>query len=262
MLVLAVAGPVDGGDVEMTNLSWRIGEAGLRARGFPAVQLVNDYRALAASAGMLKDQDLVDLGSVKSATRDGTIAIIGAGTGLGVSALVREAGKSVAVTGEGGHIGFAPEGAREIEVLNILARRHGRVSAERIVSGPGLVQLYSALCTIAGSAPQFGDPPGIVEQAVRRRGLARDAVEMLCGIFGAVAGDAALFYGARGGVLISGGLSLALASFLKQGLFRQRFEGKGRLAPLVRSIPTRLIVRPDAALLGCAALARDLSMAN
>ena len=256
LAVIAVAGPVNDGEAILTNLSWHASEAALRELGFAEAHLVNDFRALSASADSLADADLEVVGPALPRIADETIALVGAGTGFGSAALVREADKAVALAGEGGHIGFSPEDDEEIEILRVLTQRFGRVSIERIVSGPGLVNLYSALCTIDGASEAFDEPPQIVAAAEKGDGLARRTVERFCAIFGAAAGDIALTFGARGGVLIAGGLSEAMTRFLKAGPFRERFEGKGRLAHMVREIPTHMITRPDAALLGCARLAQ------
>lgn len=255
---IAVAGPVSDGEVVLTNLGWHASEATLRPLGFQHARLVNDFRALAASADTLADEDLEHIGPALPRAHDATVAIVGPGTGFGASALVREPGHSIALAGEGGHIGFSPEDETEIEILRILARRFGRISIERIVSGPGLVNLYEALCEIDGAEPQFSEPPQVLEAAERDDSRAEAAVERFCAIFGAAAGDIALAFGARGGVLITGGVSEAMAPFLRRGGFRARFERKGRLSHFVRRIPTSMIVRPDAALLGCARLAEAL----
>lgn len=256
---IAVAGPVVDGKVTLTNLSWHASESKLTEMGLAKAKLINDFRALAAAADALGTNDLDAIGPDLPRADDAPIVIAGAGTGFGTSALVREKGKSITVASEGGHIGFSPEDETEAAVLRILMRRFGRVSIERIVSGPGLVNLYEALCEIEGAKPQFSEPPQILSEAEREDGTAREAVERFCAIFGAAAGDLALAFGARGGVLLAGGLSEALTPFLKAGAFRARFEGKGRLAHLVRAIPTHMITRDDAALLGCAKVAHELA---
>jgi glucokinase len=255
---IAVAGPVLDGEARLTNGGWCASERALREAGFIRAHLFNDYQALAASADLLGDEDLSALGP--SARRRGeSIAIVGAGTGLGVSALMRVSGKSIVVVGEGGHAGFAPASAREVEVLAQLKRRFGRVSAERVLSGPGLVNLHGALCETAGEEAVHESPTSIVAEALRGPGLCRDAVECLCEILGSFAGDVALTFAARGGVLIAGGLARAIEPFLNGVGFRRRFEDKGRLSHMTRAIPTHLILRANAALLGCAAIARDLA---
>ncbi len=262
LAVIAVAGPVNEGEAVLTNLSWHASETALRKLGFAQTSLINDFRALAASADSLMEDELELIGPSLPRLENETVAIVGAGTGFGSSALVREPGKAIALAGEGGHIGFSPEGDEETEILRVVAQRFGRVSIERLVSGPGLVNLYSALCTIDGVSAEFDEPPKIVAAAEKGEGLARRAVERFCALFGAAAGDIALTFGARGGVLIAGGLSEAMTRFLKAGHFRDRFEGKGRLAHVVQEIPTHMITRPDAALLGGARLAQTLRAAG
>jgi glucokinase len=256
--VLAVAGPVNDGEAVLTNLSWHVRSSALAALGFAAVSLINDFRALAAAADALNDDDLERIGPDVPRRADATIALVGAGTGFGAAALVREPGKAIALAGEGGHIGFSPEDEEEIEILRRLSARFGRVSIERILSGPGLVSLYDALAAIHDTPPAFADPHAIVDAAAKGQPLAAHALERFAAIFGAAAGDIALTFGARGGVLLAGGLSEAVIGVLKSGPFRRRFDGKGRLGDFVRAVPTHLIRRPDAALLGCARLAEAM----
>jgi glucokinase len=256
--VLAVAGPVDDGEAVLTNLSWHVRSSALVALGFAAVSLINDFRALAAAADALQEDDLEQVGPHLSRPKETTIALVGAGTGFGAAALVREPSKAIALAGEGGHIGFSPEDDEEDAILRSLRARFGRVSIERILSGPGLVNLYAALADIHGEANALADPHGILAAAAQKQHLAMRAVERFAGIFGATSGDIALTFGARGGVLLAGGLSEAMLGILKAGSFRRRFESKGRLSDFVRAIPTHLIRRQDAALLGCARLAEAM----
>lgn len=153
---------------------------------------------------------------------------------------------------EGGHIGFAPQDGEEIAILEALAGRFGRVSVERILSGRGLENLAGALDQIAGRAVRPLRAAQIVERASNGEPACRAVLSRFCSIFGAVAGDIALAQGARGGVLIAGGIAARIEPYLLQSGFRERFEAKGRLASFVKSIPTRLIVNSDAALLGAA----------
>lgn len=258
LAVLAVAGPVQDGEALLTNLSWHVERRTLLSAGFGAVSLVNDFCALAAAADTLNDDDLERIGPDLPRRADATIALVGAGTGFGAAALVREPGKAIALAGEGGHIGFSPEDEEEVEILRLLRARFGRVSIERILSGPGLVNLYSALAALHDAPEELEDPHAIVDAAAGGQALAIRALERFAAIFGAAAGDIALTFGARGGVLLAGGLSEAVLSVLKSGAFRCRFEGKGRLSDFVRSVPTHLVKRQDAALLGCARLAEAM----
>lgn len=251
--VIAVAGTVRDGHAELTNAAWDMSEPGLRGHGFAAARLINDYKALALSIDHLQDKDLGDIGGVKPNHPDGTIAILGAGTGLGVGALVRDSqGEAVAVT-EGGHIGFAPTDETEIEVLRLLTARFGRVSLERLLSGPGLVNLYEAMARIGGQSAENLKPEEIEDRADRGEPLAVEVLDRFCRIYGAAAGDFALAFGAFGGVYLGGGIAGKIMDRLRAGGFREAFEDKGRFHDYCAAIPTKAILHPYAALLGAAA---------
>jgi len=249
-IVLAVAGPVVDGSVRLTNRDWQISERELRSCGFAQARLLNDFAALALAADRLQAADTHWIGPEIAGTRDGSITILGAGTGFGVSCLARGRGRGVPMATEGGHIGFAPDGAEEIALLKVLAGRFGRVSVERILSGPGLENISRALEQIAGLPERPLSAADIVEHAARGDAHCRATLSSFCSIFGAVAGDLALAHGACGGVLIAGGIAAKIEPYLNQGAFRARFEAKGRLSSFVKAIPTRLIVNQDAALIG------------
>lgn len=258
VIVLAVAGPVSDGKVSLTNRNWQISEGELRSLGFRSAHLINDFAALAYAADRLGPPDLRVIGPDIAGVTEGTITILGAGTGFGVSCLARFRGQAIPLATEGGHIAFAPEGSEEIAIVKALARRFGRVSVERILSGPGLENLSRALDEIAGRAVRPVSAAQIVEHAALGDRDSRATLSMFCSIFGAVAGDIALAHGARGGVLIAGGIAGKIEPYLMQGAFRERFEAKGRLSSFVKSIPTRLIVNPSAALLGAARAAEEI----
>jgi glucokinase len=250
--VIAVAGTVKAGQAELTNAPWDMSEPGLRRHGFKAARLLNDYEALALSVDLLTEEDLGDIGGVTGAP-ESTIAIVGAGTGLGVGALVRDSlGDAVAVT-EGGHIAFAPTDDLEIEVLKILTARFGRCSLERILSGPGLVNLYEALAQIGGHQAEALKPEDIEDRADKGDALADQTLKRFCRIYGAAAGDFALAFGAFGGVYLGGGIAGKIMHRLRAGEFRQGFEDKGRFRDYCAAIPTKAILHPYAALLGAAA---------
>lgn len=258
VIVLAVAGPVADGRVSLTNRKWQITEEELRSSGFRAARLINDFAALAYAADRLGPGDLRCIGPDIAGDSAAPISILGAGTGFGVACLAHFRGHPVPLATEGGHIGFAPQGAEEIAILQALARRFGRVSVERILSGPGLEALSQALDENAGRVVRPLPAAQIVEQASGGDADCRAALSRFCSIFGAVAGDLALAHGARGGVLIAGGIAAKIEPYLLQGSFRERFEAKGRLSSFVRSIPTKLIVNSDAALLGAARAAQAI----
>jgi glucokinase len=180
------------------------------------------------------------------------ITILGAGTGFGVSCLARYGTREVPMATEGGHIGFAPGNEQEIAVLRQMSQRFGRVSLERILSGPGLEGLYQALEQIAGRQSANLPAAQIVANATGGDAGCAVALTMFCSIYGSVAGDFALAHGARGGVYVAGGIAQKIEGFLTRSPFRSRFESKGRLSAYVAAIPTMLIVSGDAALLGAA----------
>jgi glucokinase len=249
---IAVAGPVTAGTVTFTNRGWKASEDDLRALGFKHALLINDFAALAFSALDLPAHDLRIIGPNLKGMDDQPISIMGAGTGFGVSCLARYRGRVAPISSEGGHMGFAPSTRREIEVLQVLTKRFPRVSIERILSGPGIENLYGALCEIEGIRTAGPDAATIQRNAESGDKVAGEAIAIFCSVFGSVAGDFALALGARGGVFIAGGVAQKLVKHFDEGDFRSRFEAKGRLSHYVRPIPTRLILNEDAAFLGAA----------
>jgi glucokinase len=251
--VIAVAGPVTDGSITFTNLGWRVSETELRETlGFRKATLINDYAALALAAPVLGPDDLRRLGPDVPGHPGSTVAILGAGTGFGASALVRDRGSEAVLTTEGGHIGFAPIDALESEVRRILSLRYGRVSVERLMSGPGLLNLYTALLEIEGLQPCCETPDEVTRKADDGDATALRTVQLFCDMLGSVAGDFALVYGALGGVFIAGGVAPKLMAHLDRSDFRRRFEAKGRFHGYLSSIPTFVITQPHAALLGSA----------
>lgn len=252
--VIAVAGPVSHGAATLTNgQPWRMSEAGLQALGFGDAAIINDYAALAHAVGGLTARDVVGVGDHKPA-RGGTIAVVGAGTGLGVSALViDECSQAVAIT-EGGHAAFAPGDEVEIEILRQLSTRFERVSLERVLSGPGLANLHWALGRIRGRDEPLLDSTEIVRAAIDGQdATCLETLHRFCKIYGACAGDVALSLGAEGGVYLAGGIAPKILPQLQAGAFREMFEAKGRLSSYVQPIPTQVIVHPFAALIGASA---------
>jgi glucokinase len=253
---IAVAGPVVEGAMSFTNMSWSLSEAGLQAFGFRRAALINDYGALALAAPHLSPADWRAIGPDRptsdSPEPDMSVAVLGAGTGFGASLLARDGRGQAIVSTEGGHIAFAPGDEIEVHVLQILAKAFGRVSIERILSGPGLVNLHRALCEVSGVPMSCDSPADITASARAGERLPMETLERFCAIFGAVAGDFALSYGARGGVYLAGGIAPRLLDILQASAFRSRFEDKGRFCDYVAAIPTRVVTHPYLALLGAA----------
>jgi glucokinase len=247
--VIAVAGPVKDNTIHLTNLGWSFAAGDL---GIAQARLINDFEALAWALRDLGRDDLVTIGP--ECGGQGPIAIVGPGTGFGVGGCVPSGASVIPLVTEGGHADFAPSDAVEIEILKFLQRRFGHVSTERILSGPGLVNLHEALSAVEGVAYQKLHPDEIT--AAAEGSFPAKVFERFCMILGAVAGDIALVMGARGGVMIAGGILPPLAGRLAASRFRARFEDKGRFRDYMAAIPTRLIVQSRAGLIGAAASLR------
>jgi glucokinase len=250
---IAVAGPVIDGEIEFTNLDWRVSEVELLAAfDLEAVSLLNDFAAQALAAPRLAPEDLRTIGPTSRGAEFDPIVVLGAGSGFGVAGLARTERGDVAISTEGGHAGFSPYDEVEAEIWKRLRAKYGRVSIERLLSGPGMYDIYLSLCEQAGRGPELADEKMVLEASSADDALAVAAVERFCAIFGSAAGDFALAYGARGGVYISGGIAPRMLDRLAGGPFRSRFEDKGRLCDFVRDIPTAVIIHPYPALVGAA----------
>jgi glucokinase len=251
--MIAVAGPVLDGEIEFTNLHWQVSEGDLLAHfEFEAVKLINDFAAQALACPLLETDDLRVLGPALRSAPDCPMVVLGAGTGFGVAGLARGDRGDVAIATEGGHAAFAPCDEVEVEIWKRVRARRGRVSIERLLSGPGLFDLYHALADIEGANAALPDDKGVIEAANNGDRLAAAAADRFCAILGSVAGDLALTFGARGGVFVSGGLAPRLGERLATSDFRTRFEDKGRLSPFVVQIPTSLVLHPYPAIVGAA----------
>ena len=240
---LAVAAPITGDDVQMINIGWRFSQEALRRElGLKRLQIVNDFAAIAWALPLLTPTDVVQIGGGESVWRS-TLAALGPGSGLGVSALVPSGEGWAAMAGEGGHITMPASTHEEQDVIAALrARFDGHCSAERVLSGPGLVNLFTALAELAGRGrgPALA-PEDVTNLAKQGEPLARKALGMFFAMLGTVASDVALTTGARGGVYIAGGIAPRLVEQLAKSEFRQRFEAKGRYHQYLVAIPTFVI---------------------
>jgi glucokinase len=257
-----VAGPVRNGKVETSNLPWTVEASRLASElQLPSVHLINDLEANAWGIASLEEKDLVSLNRVKG-TPVGNQAVISAGTGLGEAGLYWD-GKSYDVfASEGGHCDFAPRSELEVELFRYLAARFGHVSFERIVSGPGLVNVYHFFRdTHRGEEPAWlteelahGDAAATISRAAvsGKSPLAEHALDLWISIYGAEAGNLALKLMATGGIYLGGGIAPKLVSKLAGPLFMQAFLGKGRMQALLESIPVRVIINDKIALFGAA----------
>ena len=253
--VLAVAAAMVGDQVTMTNHPWSFSIEALRKRlGMNRLRVVNDFAANALSIPDLAKTDVVQVGG-GSPSAEAPIGIIGPGTGLGVSALLPHETHPMPLHSEGGHVTMPAANARETAVLELMRQRLDHVSAERVLSGPGLVNLYNALCDLAKVPAAPFTPAQITDPRIGGEDpQARGATSMFCAMLGTIAGNLALTLGARGGIYIAGGIVPKLGSTFIESEFRTRFEAKGRFRSYLKDIPTYVIMRPVPALLGAARL--------
>jgi glucokinase len=254
---LGIATPITGDLVRMTNHHWSFSISEMQSRlGLARLKVINDFTALVLALPSIPLEHLVQVGG-KSAPTFSPKALIGPGTGLGVSGLLPTDQNDhwVAIAGEGGHTTLAAQTEIEYRVIELIRQRYGHVSAERILSGPGLVDLYLALRQLQKQAPI--DVTGAAEITARalqdKDPLAYQCIEMFAGFLGSVAGDLALTLGARGGVYLGGGIVPRWLGWFETSAFRDRFEAKGRFSTYLKDIPVWVINAPESpALLGAA----------
>jgi glucokinase len=258
---IAIANPVDGDQVSMTNHDWTFSiEATRRALGFDTLLVVNDFTALAMALPGLTDAQRVQVGG--GARRpNSVIGLLGPGTGLGVSGLIPADDRWIALGSEGGHATFAPADEREDLVLQYARKKWAHVSFERVAAGPGVEVIYRALAARDKKrvASSF-DTSEVVKRALEGEPLAAESVDVFCGILGTFAGNIAVTLGALGGIYIGGGVVPRLGEFFERSSFRKRFEAKGRFEAYLQSVPTYVITAEYPAFLGVSAiLAEQLS---
>jgi glucokinase len=256
--VLAVAGAVEKNRACITNSSWVVDAAELQsAFNLERVLIINDFEAVAWSLPRLTATDLFPIGGGKGLANAPAV-VLGPGTGLGLACFLPRADESIVISTEGGHVTLPGASRREDAVIAHLRERFDHVSAERAVSGLGLVNLYEAIGALEGAAFPLRNGVEITDAAVNGRcRFCREALDMFCAMLGTVAGNAALTFGARGGVYIAGGIPPRITAYLARSQFRARFDAKGRFRPYVAAISTNVIVHPEPAFVGLRALARQ-----
>jgi glucokinase len=267
-----VAGPVFEGESHLVNLSWVISAKQLKARfGWERVSVLNDLTVTAMSVSRLSDKELSILNSGQE-KKNGNIGLVAPGTGLGQALLIYGDRNYYPVASEGGHADFAPTESVEVDLWRYLNKRFGHVSIERVLSGPGLVNIYEWL----KESRVFEEKDHIREQMAskdpariisKNAGEGKDplctaAVHRFCRILGAVAGNLALVATTGGGIYLGGGIPPKILSFLEESEFMDAFTGKGRFSDFMRDIPVRIILNQEAALLGAGICAFNLCLSN
>ena len=255
--VLAMAGVINDERCALTNIPWIIDAAELQGRfGFSRVRLVNDFEAIAWSLPHLGRADLYALGGRRPGKSGAPLAVLGPGTGFGVAALVPCGDRATVLASEGGHSTLPAGSPREGLVIEHLQQQFGHVSTERVLSGPGLENLYRTIAKIDGATVPERSAADIVQAATNSCcPTSKAALDMFCAMLGNVVGDLALTFGARGGVFIAGGIVPRIAGYVAESQFRERFEAKGRLRFYVEAVPVDVILNTDAAFVGLRSLA-------
>jgi glucokinase len=256
-IVVAIAGPVDGDEIPLTNSPWVVKPRVMFSTiGVSDVIVLNDFEAQALAVialGVEKMEKIVD----GEPEPDGSRVVLGPGTGLGVAGLIRACGKWIPVPGEGGHMDIGPRSPRDFEIFPHLERIEGRISGEQILCGRGLVNAYRAVAAASGTQPRLTTPAEVTGAALAKNdAIAEEALSFFVACLGRTAGDLALVFKSHGGVFLTGGIAQKIVPALKSENFRQAFEDKAPHIAMMRSMPIYVITEPLAALAGLAAYAR------
>lgn len=254
---VAIANPVDGDLVSMTNYHWQFSIEQMRVQlGFDTLVIVNDFTALAMAVPQLGAGDMRKIGGGDS-SKQSVIGLLGSGSGLGVSGLIPAGDGWISLGSEGGHTSFSPRNEREIAVLRFAWKTFDHVSFERLLSGPGLELIYLALADYAGVgvAGRALSAPEITQQGLDKTDqVCVDTLDVFCSLLGTAAANLAVTLGALGGIYIGGGIVPRLGAYFDESPFRARFEEKGRFSAYVAAIPTYVITAEHATFIGASAI--------
>ncbi|TXI18478.1 MAG: glucokinase [Roseateles sp.] len=252
---VAIANPVEGDRVRMTNYHWQFSIDEMRQRlGLDTLVVVNDFTALAMALPRLSDSEVRQIGGGQ-ARRPSVIGLLGAGTGLGMSGLIPAGEGWIALGTEGGHTSFAPHDEREIAILRHAWKSYDHVSFERVLSGPGLELIYRALAEFHGQTVAPLGAPEITQRALEQQEpLCLETLDVFCGLLGTAAANLAVTLGALGGIFIGGGIVPRLGEYFDRSPFRARFEDKGRFRDYVAAMPTFVITAENATFKGVSAI--------
>ncbi|MEM6161763.1 glucokinase [Erwinia sp. P6884] len=255
---IAIACPITEDWVEMTNHDWAFSTSKMKANlGFDHLEIINDFTAVSMAIPMLSEDDIMQFGG-SAPVKDKPVAVYGAGTGLGVAHLVHVDKRWVSLPGEGGHVDLAANSDEEDMILEVLRAELGHVSAERVLSGAGLVNLYRAIVKSDNRVPENLKPKDVSQRALDDSCTdCRRALALFCVMMGRFGGNLALTMATFGGVYIAGGIVPRFLEFFKASGFRAAFEDKGRFRDYVQNIPVYLITHDKPGLLGAGAHLRQ-----
>ena len=264
----ALAGPVSGRRVKLTNLPWKVDADALAARfSIPRISLINDFEAVGHGIAALQPNDLLAL-QVGAPQAQGVRVVVGAGTGLGVAWLSWQDGGYAVHPSEGGHMDFAPADATQYALLQYLQQRHGHVSYERIVSGLGLVAIFEFLRDSGRGSPSAqlvaamgeGDAAEVLARFAQQgdEPIAQRVLDLFVRVYGAFVGNLALLALPRGGIYVAGGIAAKIAATMQRGDFMRAFHDKGRYTGLLETLPLHIVTNPKVGLLGASLIARRM----
>lgn len=258
--VIAIAGPVEGDEIPLTNCHWVVKPRQMMERfNLQDITVLNDFEAQALAVVSLDEQHLENIGG-ETSHPNGKRVVLGPGTGLGVAGLIRSRQTWVPVPGEGGHVDFGPRSERDLQIFPFIEKIDGRVSAEQLLCGRGLQHIYQAICQADDISATLITPAEITDAALDKSNpQAIETLELFVIYLGRLAGDLALIFMAQGGVYLSGGIPQRILSALRTGSFRTAFEDKAPHQLILKSIPVYVITHPRAAIAGLSAYARTPS---
>lgn len=249
----AIAGPISGDQFEMTNHLWNFSIRQTQADlGLSSFTLMNDFKAIALAIPHLKKEDIKQVGGNQQPEAEGTIGIVGPGTGLGVASLFWDGAQYRANPGEGGHVTMPAKTQREFDIFRTLRYKYHHISAERVCSGKGLVNIYNAIRVLDGHEDLIDKTAEQISVAAMNKTcpVSEEALDKMMAFLGCVAGDLAMSLGAKGGIYIAGGIPAKLGDYFFHSRFRAEFESKGRFGAYLKPIPTYLITHPFTAFVG------------
>jgi glucokinase len=251
---IACAGYVLDGAIINPNLPWPVSLDSIRAElGLRSLEFVNDFEAAAYATQYLESGDTVALTAARTGRAGAPTLIVGPGTGLGAAVRIPRRDGCVVLPTEAGQSGLAPSTEREIEILRVLRRDSSHVSIERLLSGPGLVNTYVALCELNGTRSMLNEPAAITSAALSGAdAVAREALDVFCGALGSALGNLVLLYGTQGGVYLAGGILPQIKDYLRGSDFVARFLDKGAMRPVLERVPVMLVEQAQLGVLGAA----------
>jgi glucokinase len=255
--VVASAGYVLDDAIVNDNLAWPVSIRDIRDRlGLDQLAVINDFEAVAWATQFLTDADTLPVIQTSAPPQQGPVLVMGPGTGLGSAVLLPGQPHATVLATEAGQIALAPGNEREIEILRLFARERSHVSFEYALSGPGLRNLYRAICTLRDTPASLLEPNAITHAALMHADAAAvEALEVFCGLLGSFVADLVLLYGARGGVFLAGGILPQIRQLLLASSFRERFFNKGVMRPFLQQVPVRLMEHGQHGVIGAAGLA-------